>query len=206
LPAADGDLAFFLLKISQVLYVEIEKTRADFADSLNDVGAGANRVANVNAAADAWVESFDRFQDIERRRPKFIFGAVIVNRDADVVFLYEFFDARKSRGRGITGDDYLDASAFRILKLFADVIVFVFVEVDGSGGVEFDASSGVIGKRGGFRLRVNRQVIFCVLEIYVRDAELFEKANQLRTGKGAKSVARDSKLKLGASCRRPRTH
>ena len=48
-----GDLAFFVVEIGEVFHVDVMKARAGFADGLDDVGAGTNGVANIDAAADA---------------------------------------------------------------------------------------------------------------------------------------------------------
>jgi hypothetical protein len=61
---------------------------------------------------------------------------MVVDGDANVVLLDELFDARKRGGRGVSGDDDLDAGALGIFKLGADVVVFVLGKVDGAGGVE----------------------------------------------------------------------
>src|SRR5262249_32638220 len=104
-----------------------------------------------------------------------------------------------SRWCGVAGDDYFDIGTLGIFKFFSDVVVLIFVEIDCAGGVDFDASSGVVGKRGGFGSWIHRQMVFCVFQVHVPHLELFEKADQLRPWKCAKGVAGDSKLKLGLS-------
>ena len=75
---------------------------------------------------------------------------MVVDGDADVVFLDELFDARQRRRRGIAGDDHADARAFAVLEFGANVVVFVFGEVDGAGRVQPDAGGGIVGQRLAF--------------------------------------------------------
>jgi hypothetical protein len=62
----DGDLAVFRLEVREVLYVHVMQAGADFVDGLDDIGAGTNGVADVNAAADTRIQTLYGFQDIER--------------------------------------------------------------------------------------------------------------------------------------------
>jgi len=55
--------------------------------------AGAHGVADIDAAADARVGILERLQNIERRGPQLILRTVIVDGDADVIFLDELLDA-----------------------------------------------------------------------------------------------------------------
>ena len=80
--------------------------------------------------------------------PQLIFGAVIVDGDADVVLLHEFFEARKSFGCGITGNDHVDTGALGVFEFGAHVVVVIFGEVNGAGGVKGDASGSIVGERG----------------------------------------------------------
>ncbi len=73
--------------------MDVEQAGPGFVDGPNDVGAGANGVADIYAAADAWVQTFYSFQDIERRVPQLIFRPVIVDGEFDRVFADEFFDS-----------------------------------------------------------------------------------------------------------------
>ena len=82
----DGDLAFFLVEIGEIFHVDIEYPGTDFANGLNDIGAGANGMADINAAPDARIQAFYGFQDIQRRMPQLVFGAVIVDGEANVEF------------------------------------------------------------------------------------------------------------------------
>ena len=125
--------------------MDVEQAGACFADGLNDVGAGASGVADIDAAAHAWVHIFHRFQYVLRGMPELIFWAVIVDGETDVVFLYEFLDARESFRRGVAGDNYRDSGSLAVFELAADVGVFVFGEIDGAGGVKVDACGGVVG-------------------------------------------------------------
>src|SRR5438552_2977868 len=85
---SDRDLALLALEVREVLHVHVKEPWACFVDRLNDIRAGADRMPDIDAAADARIHTFHRRQYIERRMPQLVLGAVIVDRDADVVFLY----------------------------------------------------------------------------------------------------------------------
>ncbi len=97
--------------------------------------------------------------------PELIFGAVIVDGETDVVFLYEFLDARESFGRGVAGYNYGDLGALAVFELAADVGVFVFGEIDGAGGVKLDARGGIIGHGDCFLLRIAGEMILYVFGV-----------------------------------------
>src|SRR5712672_1972881 len=97
--------------------------------------------------------------------PELILWAVIVDGETDVVFLYEFLDARKSFGRGIAGYDYGNRGSLAVFEFAADVGVFVFGEIDGAGGVKLDACGGVVDQGGCFVLRIGGEMIFYVFGV-----------------------------------------
>src|SRR5882757_8887886 len=125
--------------------MHIEEPGACFAEGLNYIGAGASGVADIDAAAHAWVHIFYGLQYVLRGMPELIFGAVIVDGETDVVFLYEFLDAGESFRRGIAGDNYRDSGSLAVFEFGSNVGVFVFGEIDGAGGVKLDACGGVVG-------------------------------------------------------------
>ena len=69
-------------------------------------------------------------EDVKGRGPEFVFGAVVVDGDADVVFLHEFFDERKGLRRGIAGDNDRDAGALAVFELAADVGIVGLCEIN----------------------------------------------------------------------------
>ena len=85
--------------------------------------------------------------------PQLVFRPVIVDRDADVVLLHELLDSRQSLRCGVAGNDDADTCALAVFELGADVRIFIFREIDGSGGVKLDASRGIVRKRGRLLLR-----------------------------------------------------
>ena len=92
--------------------------------------------------------------------------------------------------RGIAGDDHLHAGALRILKLGANVVVFILREVDRADCRRSDAGGLVIVERlllvgGGGR----RQMVLRVLEVDGRDFELLEEADQMGAIEVAEGVA-----------------
>ena len=165
-------LAFFAREIGEVFHVEIEEALAGLVDGFWYVGAGAGGVAYVYAAAYARVEISYGFQDVKGRGPELIFGAVIVDGDADVVLADEFFEAGESFGGGAAGDDDGDAGAFGVIEFGADVRVIVFREVDGAYGVELDGGGGIVGEGGGFGGRVGGEMVFYVFGVERGDLEL----------------------------------
>ncbi len=104
-------------------------------DGLDDVSAGADSVANVNAAAYARVHVFDGGQDVEGRRKNFVFRAVVVDGESNVVLHDEFFYEGKNLGPGIAGDDDGDAGALAVIEFGADIVFAGGGKIDGSGGV-----------------------------------------------------------------------
>src|SRR5437660_1158180 len=121
--------------------------------------------------------------------PELIFWAVIVDGETDVVFLYEFLDARESFGRGIAGYDYGNGGALAVFEFGSDVGVFVFGEIDGAGGVKLDACGGVIGHRDCLLLRIAGEMVFYVFGVQREDIELLQKSDHLGAGEIPKGVA-----------------
>src|SRR5260370_37894276 len=89
------DLTLLALKVGEILHVYVKHPRTCFMDRLNHVRARANRMPDIDAAADARIHALHRLQNIQRRMPQLILGAMIVDRDADVGFLYECLDTRQ---------------------------------------------------------------------------------------------------------------
>jgi hypothetical protein len=145
---AYSDLAFFDLTVGEVLDVHGVQAGAGFLDGDNRVRSRAHSVADVDAASDAGVHVLDGFEDIERRGPLFVFGAVVVDGELDVVLLYELFDAWQDLSGGGADDDG-DTGRFDVVELGTDVIVVVFIEVDGSGGGEDESGGSVLSGAGG---------------------------------------------------------
>jgi hypothetical protein len=114
---------------------------------------------------------------------------VVVDGDADVIFLDEFFDAREGRGSGIAGDDGFNAGALAVFEFGADVVIIVFLEIDGSGCVKVDAVGFVIGYGLGFVGVIVGQVVLYVLSVEGADAELLHKGNELGAAEVAEGVA-----------------
>src|ERR1700732_4358950 len=90
------DLALFALEVREVLHVNVKQPRARFADRLNHIGAGTSRMPDIDAAPHARIHTLYRLQYIQRRMPHLIFRSVIVNRQPDIVLLYELLDSRES--------------------------------------------------------------------------------------------------------------
>src|SRR5215475_8603932 len=125
---------------------------------------------------------------------------MIVNGNADVVFLYEFFYPGQCRGRRIASDDDVNSSAFAIFEFLADVVVLVLLKVNCSRGMQLDSCCGVIGECGGLRLRIHRQMIFRVFQVYVGHVELLQESEHLRAREIAEGVAGDSEMNWRFSC------
>src|SRR5258708_18888986 len=78
--------------------MHVEEARSDWMDGLDDVRAGARRVAYIDAAADSRIHVFDELQDVERRPPELVFRTMVVDCDPDVVLLHELLYPRKTGG------------------------------------------------------------------------------------------------------------
>src|SRR5258708_35417027 len=118
--------------------MHVEEARSDWMDGLDDVRAGARRVAYIDAAADSRIHVFDELQDVERRLPELVFRTMVVDCDPDVVLLHELLDPRKTGGRGVSGDDEGGAGPPSKLQLGAGVAGLLLAEVKGAGSGQFD--------------------------------------------------------------------
>src|SRR5437899_7866462 len=126
------DLALFALEVRKVLHVYVKEPWACFVDRLNDIRAGADRMPDIDAAADARIHTLHGPQDIQWRMPQLVLGAVIVDRDPDVVFLYEFLDSRQSLRCRVARDNNADSRSLAVFELVADIRSFMFRELDGT--------------------------------------------------------------------------
>ena len=90
--------------------------------------SGANCVPDIDAATNSRIHPFHRLQNVQRRMPQLIFGSVIVNRDADVVLLYEFLNSRKCFRRWVAGDNDPDPRALAVFEFAANVRIFIFLK------------------------------------------------------------------------------
>src|SRR5258708_14014167 len=97
--------------------------------------------------------------------PQLVFRRVIVDRDTDIVLLYEFLNSRQSLWCGVAGDDDGNASRLAVFEFTPDVRIFIFLEIDGSGSMEADARRSVVRQRSRLLLRFRREMIFDVLGI-----------------------------------------
>src|SRR5258708_430656 len=97
--------------------------------------------------------------------PELVLRPVVVDGEADVVFADEFFNSRQSFRRRVSGNDDGNPRALAVFEFAADVRVVIFVEIDGSGGVGFDACGGVVGQGVGFLFRIGGKVVLDVFEI-----------------------------------------
>ena len=124
-------------------------------DGLHHIGTGAHCMSYINAASNARVHVFDVLQNIQRRMPQLVLGAMIVDGNANVVLLHEFLDAWQGFRRRVPSNDYWNSRPFAVLKLAANIFAFVLCEVDCSGGMERDACGNIVCQRFRLRLRVH---------------------------------------------------
>src|SRR5579859_5836442 len=99
-------LAFLALEVCEVFDVHVKEPRAYIANGLDDIGAGAHCVPDIDAAADARIELFDRLEHIQRGGPDLILRPVVVDSDADIVLLHKLLNARKDLRRWIACDNH----------------------------------------------------------------------------------------------------
>ena len=135
---------------------------------------------------------FHELQHVERRRKDLVLGPVIVDGDLDVVFLHKLFHARQRCRRRIAGNNHLDASAFAVFKLCADVIVIVLLKVDGADSVQVNAVGLVVGYSLRLSRRIHGQMVFGVLGIQAGDVQLLHPRDHLGTLEVAERIARDA--------------
>ena len=109
--------------------------------------------------------------------PELVLGPVIVDGESDVVFAHKLFDARESCWGGVTGDYDGNPCPLAVLEFVANVGVFIFIEINCSGSMEFYACSGVVRQCSGLFRRGRREMIFNVFEIYGGKVELLHEAD-----------------------------
>jgi len=95
---ADGYLAVLGVGSGKVFHVHVEEAGAGFVDGVDYVGSGAHGVADVDAAAHAWIHALHCSEDGKRRGPDLVLRAVVVDGETDVIFLDELFDGREAFG------------------------------------------------------------------------------------------------------------
>src|SRR5580700_976404 len=108
--------------------------------------------------------------------PQFVFRPMIVDRNADVVLLDELLDARQSLRSRVARDNHADTSPLAVFELRPDVGIFVFREIDGSGGMKLDARRGIVSQRGSLFPRIHREMVFDVLRVQGDTLSCFMKA------------------------------
>src|SRR6266478_10149916 len=182
-------LTILALEARQVLHVNVKQPRACFADRLNHIRAGTNRMPDIDAAPDARIHTLYRLQYIQRRMPQLIFWPVIVNREMDIVFLYELLNSRQSLRRRVAGDNNRNTRPLAVFELVPDVRIFIFREIDGSGSVQPDSCCGIVRQCRCLLLRIRREMIFDVLRIQREHIQLLHEADHLRAMEVTERVA-----------------
>src|SRR5689334_18667049 len=114
------DLALFALKARQVLHVHVKQPRACFEHRLNHICAGTSRVADIDAAPHARIHVLHRLQYIQWRMPQFVFRPMIVDRETNIVFLYELLNSRQRFRRRVAGDDDSNTRSLAVFELVPD--------------------------------------------------------------------------------------
>src|SRR6185437_1131222 len=109
------------MKVREVFHVDVKQARSCGPNRPDDVRSSPSGMADVNATSHARVHVANRSEHIEWGREDFVFGTVVVDGDANVVLLDEFFDTRQAFGRRVSGDDDANAGAFAVFKLGLDV-------------------------------------------------------------------------------------
>src|ERR1700674_187108 len=183
------DLALLALEVREVLHVHVKQPRARFADRLNHISTGTSRMPDIDAAPDARVHTLYRLQYIQRRMPQLIFRPVIVDRDTDIVLLYELLNSRQGFRCWVAGDYDGNTCSLAVFELNPDVRIFIFLEIDGSGRVKPDARRGIVRQRSRLLLRIRREMIFDILRIQLEHIELLHEADHLRTTEVTERVA-----------------
>src|SRR5580700_3670835 len=182
-------LALLALEVREVLHVYVKQPRAHLMDGLNHVRARANGMPDIYAAPDARIQTLYRFQYIQRRMPQLILRAVIVDRDTDVVFLYELFNPRQSLRRGVARDNQANPCPPAVFEFAPDVGIVIFREINGSSSVKFDACRGIVCQGLLLLLGIHRKMVFDVLRIQGQHVELLQVADHLRPAEITKRVA-----------------
>ena len=112
-----------------------------------------------------------------------------MNRDADVVLLYELLKSRQSFPCGVAGDNNRNTGSLAVFELAADIRIFIFREINGSGSVKPDARGGVVRQRSRLLLRILWEMIFDILRIQSEHVELFHETDHLPAAEVTKCVA-----------------
>src|SRR5204863_7259125 len=114
-PAADLDLALLLAPCREVLDMHVVEAIAALAARLHRIGAGPERVADVDAEAEPAVARLDRGVPVLRPRPALVLGTVIVDRHVDLVAPGELLDRVERAGIRIDVDQR-EAGSLRVLE------------------------------------------------------------------------------------------
>ena len=182
------------MKTRQILDVHIEQSRPHLVNCANHVRARTLTMADIDTASQPRIHVLHNLQHIQRRWPNLVLRAMIVNGKSDVVLLDELFDARQNLRRRVARNDHRNPGTLGIFKLASNVLVFIFLKVDGPRGVQFDARSRIVRQRLRFPGSIHRQMIFRVLGIQLAQIELLHKANQLGPVKIPKRIAGQSQV------------
>src|SRR5947207_9160069 len=125
---ADDALTPLRRQIAQVLGVHVEEPWARVRDRPHDVGAGAYGVTDIDAQPHPSIHAPDVLQGVVRGREVLVLGAVVVERDLDVVLLGEALDAGQQRRCGVRGDQR-HAGGPRVREVFLHSRIAVLVEL-----------------------------------------------------------------------------
>jgi len=180
----------------RVLDVQIVEARGALADGIGGIDLRAHRMADVDTKADAGIEGFDELERFVRRRVKVVLGTVIVDGDADLVFLGETLDEREGVGRGSAGH-HLEVGGPDVFEGAAGG-GFVVGEIDDAGGDGLDAG-GAEGL-GGLTAGVGRALFekgVCSENGYAGDFELFEDGGGVGGGEVLQGDGGDAELEVG---------
>ena len=81
------------------------------------------------------------------------------------------------------------------IALGADIRIFIFGKIDGSGGVKLDAGGRIVRKCSRFLLSIRRKMIFDVLRVQLRNIELFHECDHLGASEITERVAGEAQTK-----------
>ena len=174
--------------------MHVVQPRPHLVNSFDHVDAGTHRMPDVDTATDARIVLLHPFQHIQRGVPQLILRPMVMNGQADVILLHEFFDAWKRLRSRVSGDNHGNSSALAVFKLAANILIFVLRKIDRSRSVKLDARRVVVRNRLGLRRRVNRKMVLNILRIEREYVELLHEANHLVAGEVAKRITRQPQM------------
>jgi hypothetical protein len=195
----DGDLAVALRHVGEILDVHVVKPRSGVEHRLHDVGARADGVSAIDAQPHPRIHPLHVLQHVVRRGEVLVLGAVVVDRDLDVVLLRELLDAGQ-HARVAGADDRRHPRGLGVGEVLLHAGIGILIEGDRATADDreplvLDVLANLCELGGGLVVRHVHG-----LEVHVRRTERLDHLERPVERELAKRVAGDAELDLVRRC------